>query len=92
MKKSELRQIVREEIKRISLVENKFKEAFYKMDKWMPDDPDLQNEFYEIIGKKNPKKLAEFLEENGDEEGMKRYGLTSATMVNFAKYIIKTEG
>lgn len=43
----------------------------YKIDKWMPADPELQKEFYEIS---DPQELADFLENNADEGELHRFG------------------
>lgn len=45
-----------------------YSEAAYKMDKFMPNVPDLQDEYYEILGSGDVDALEEFLELNADEE------------------------
>ncbi len=63
--KGQLRRIIREEVNRVNRVNRAdrarqlreaagpdYKGAMYSMDRWMPDDPDLMDEFYdaEAIG------------------------------------------
>ena len=46
-------------------------QIIYKMDKWMPDDSELQDEYYEI---KTEEEMVDFLQTNADEDGLRRYG------------------
>ena len=53
------------------LAEGSLETVLYKIDKWMPSEEELQNEFYEIT---DPKELADFFANNADEGVMRRYG------------------
>jgi hypothetical protein len=46
-------------------------QIIYKMDKWMPDDSELQDEYYEI---KTEEEMVDFLQTNADEDALRRYG------------------
>jgi hypothetical protein len=74
-----------------------YAEAHWKMDKFMPDDEDSQNEYYEILDdttllrEEKIKKLISILE-CGDEEIMQHYFPIGGTIEGFAEYIVDTEG
>ena len=74
-----------------------YTEAHWKMDKFMPDDPFLQTEFYEIIDDEEHSKeekieeLINFFNEYADEEIMHRYFPKNGTIEGFATYIIENE-
>ncbi len=46
-------------------------QIIYKMDKWMPDDSDLQDEYYEI---KTEEEMVDFFQTHADEDALRRYG------------------
>lgn len=68
-----------------------YSEAAYKMDKFMPDVPDLQDEYYEILGSGDVDALEEFLELNADEEILYRYMPRGGTIRGLANYMIENE-
>lgn len=61
--------------------------AYNKMDKFMNDDPDAQDEFYDI---EDEDEMAEFLELNIIDDGnFFSYAGKKATYKGFAKYLLK---
>jgi len=69
-----------------------YSEAQWKMDKFMPeDDPDLQDEYYEILDSGNVDALEEFLNTYADEEILYRYMPKGGSIRGFAQYIIGYE-
>jgi len=101
MKKSELRQIIKEEIKSvlegphfdpyIKKMAKSFKETEWKMDKFMPEDEEYQIEYYKILKKKDVKEMTRFLDFNADTVTMRRYMPKGATIEDFAKYLIQKD-
>ena len=68
-----------------------YNEAYFKIDKFMPDDKDIQDEFYKIIDEKKVDELVEFIENNvNDEERMYSYFPENGTILEFANHIIFT--
>lgn len=55
----------------ISLCEGKYDQILWDMDKWLPADRELQNEYYEI---KDPQELADWLENNANEDVLEQRG------------------
>jgi len=68
-----------------------YSEAFYKMDKFMPNEEGLQNEFYDIIENSAPEEVIDelvmFLQEYADIETMEQYFPEGGTIEEFADYI-----
>jgi len=65
----------------------------FNLDKWMPEDWNLQQEFSEIHGSDKPetekiKEMIDFLKEHADQEVMVRYGF-QGNWEYLAKQIIK---
>jgi hypothetical protein len=78
-----------------SMFEPGYAEAEWKMDKFMPDDQELQDEYYEILddptisNKEKYEKIAEFIKYNvQDEERMYSYFPENGTIEEFAKYLV----
>ena len=69
-------------------------EALWKIDKWMPEDTKLQNEFSKIVSKgsseSNITKLVGFFENNMDEEVFVKYA-PNTQLKDFAKYVLKSK-
>jgi len=59
------------------------------MDKFMPDDQDLQDEWYEILQTKNKSELKNFLQGNADLERMSRYMPRGGSISGFVNYLTK---
>ena len=90
--KSKLREMIREEIK--ILKEGDLEDAHWNMDKWMPNERDIMDEFYEILNISNKgkrlKELINFLEEESHEDILYKY-LGRKSIKDLAKHIIKKE-
>ena len=90
--KLKLKEIIREEI--MNLNEGDLDNAYSNMDKWMPNERDIMDEFYEILNISNKskrlKELINFLEEESYEDILYKY-LGRKSIKDLAKYIIKKE-
>lgn len=62
-----------------------------KMDKFMPDDEGLMDEYYELLNAGDENGLIEFFENNADEEKMMRYMPDGGGLNGFVKYLINNE-
>lgn len=80
-----------------SQIEGDYTEAVWKMDKFMPDDFELQAEYYEILDdetmdeEEKVQKLIEFFDSYADEDIMDRYFPEGGTIEGFARYIVDEE-
>lgn len=74
--------------------EGDYGEVYYKIDKYMPDDVELQDEYYDILDDVNLSKeekidaLTEFFENNAEEETFYFYAPENATFRGFAEYVV----
>lgn len=74
-----------------------YSETSWKMDKFMPEDEEVMQEYYDILDDEDKddedkkKELIEFFNNNADEEIMKRYMPKGGSITEFVEYIIKTE-
>lgn len=74
--------------------DDKYSEVYFKMDKFLPDDQELQEEYYDIIDsqisyEEKIQELATFLNEYIDEETFSSYmNDEEFSFSEFAKYII----
>ena len=81
-----------------SSIEGDYAEAQWKMDKFMPDDFDLQSEFYEILDDETKSKeekieeLIEFFGNYADEETAMHYFPKNGTLEGFVEWIVNNEG
>ena len=88
---------VDESVNEASSIEGDYAEAVWKMDKFMPDDFELQEQYYEILDDESKdeeqkiQELTEFFEEFAEEEIMHRYFPKNGTIRGFAKYIVDEE-
>jgi len=80
-----LRQIIREELLKEA---PDYETAAYQMDKWLPNDMDVIEEFQQLEDAQDVKGMAAFLEsEASDEVG--EYGITTSRhFKNLAKHIL----
>jgi len=62
-----------------------FDEVLYKMDKWLPEDPDAMERYYEILNQEGWKEMQEFFIEYGNEDVLQSYGLKSKDMKKLAQ-------
>ena len=69
--------------------EGKIELALNKIEKWMPEDQDVQQEYYDIIDKGNVKEMEEFLDIHADEEVLKTFGIKYKDLGKLAKAAIK---
>jgi len=70
--------------------ENKFKFALADMDVWMPEDPDLQDEYYALQGAGDVEELASFFDEFADHDVLsQRYKINSRDLEKLAKTAIE---
>jgi len=89
---------VDESLNEKSSIEGDYAEAQWKMDKFMPDDFDLQSEFYEILDDETKSKeekieeLIEFFGNYADEETAMHYFPKNGTLEGFVEYIVNNEG
>tara|TARA_R110001592_G_scaffold192795_5_gene439762 strand:+ start:15794 stop:17158 length:1365 start_codon:yes stop_codon:yes gene_type:complete len=65
--------------------ESKIDVALNKMDKWLPEDPEAMERYYEIINQESWKDMKEFFIEYGNEDVLQSYGLNSNDMNKLAK-------
>ncbi len=66
-----------------------YSEASWNMDKFMYDDPDVQDDFYEILYRKDIEELEEFLHNNiQDEDRFHSYISENGTVKGFAQWLI----
>ena len=66
-----------------------YSEASWNMDKFMYDDPDVQEDFYEILYRKDLEELTEFIQENiQDEDRFHSYVSDNGTVRGFAQWLI----
>lgn len=75
------------------LNEDDFRTILYKIDKWMPSDSELQDQFDALVNQKeilqvDIEELANFLYVNSDEEVLKKYGFRG-NWQSLANYIIQ---
>ena len=70
--------------------EGDYSEALEKMDKFMPEDFELQREYYQIVDSEDVDKLVEFLETYADDR-VYRYLPRRGTIRGFAEYIIEKD-
>ena len=69
--------------------EGKIELALNKIEKWMPEDQDVQQEYYDIIDKGNVKGMEEFLDIHADEEVLKTFGIKYKDLGKLAKAAIE---
>ena len=80
-----------------NIVKDDFAEVVWKMDKWMPEDEELQNEYYSILddpGLDHDEKVQQiqhFIEENADEYSLFKYMSRQNSIQELAKYIVDSE-
>ena len=65
--------------------ESKIDVALNKMDKWLPEDPEAMERYYEIINQESWKEMEEFFIERGNEDILQSYGLQMKDMKKLAK-------
>lgn len=65
-----------------------YEELEHKMDKFMPDDPDLQDEYYDMLDKHDEEGLVAFFHEWSDSDAVRRYAGKGATVEGFVKYLL----
>jgi len=64
-------------------------EARWKMDKFMPDSAELQDEFHELVENRDTDSMEEFLQTWADEETLFRYLPKGATLREFAEFLTR---
>lgn len=84
---------VKKPIKKVSKID--YSEVVWKMDKWMPDDADIQDEYYDILDDtkvpfaKKVSELYDFISQVADEEAMHHYMPKGGTLKGLAEYLAK---
>lgn len=68
-----------------------YSEAWHKIEKFMPEDPEIQDEYYEILGEKDVVGLEEFINTHAVEDIMQGYFPKNGTVKEFAEYLIENE-
>lgn len=69
-----------------------YSETSWKMDKFMPDESEIQDEYYEILGQQGGDKeaqLEDFFETNADEDSLNNYLPEDGTLRGFCEYLVK---
>jgi hypothetical protein len=66
----------------------KIEKALYNIDKWMPEDFELQREYYQLINDKDQKGMEEFLDMYADQDRLMRYGIQYEDLGKLAEAII----
>jgi len=69
--------------------EGKIELALSKIEKWMPEDQDVQEEFFDIINQGDVEGMEEFLDMYADEEVLKTYGIKYKDLGKLAKAAIE---
>lgn len=69
--------------------EEQLREAQWKMDKYMPEEAELQDEFHELVENKDTDSMEEFLQTWADEETLFRYLPKGATLREFAEFLTR---
>jgi len=67
---------------------SKIEKALYNIDKWMPEDFELQNEYYQLINAKDQKGMEQFLDMYADQDRLMRYGIKYEDLGELSKAII----
>jgi hypothetical protein len=67
--------------------ESDLDETVFKMDKWMPAETDVQDEYYDILENGDVGELEGFLEMHSDEEMLNRYLPKGAKLEDLATHI-----
>jgi hypothetical protein len=70
------------------MTNDKIKKALYNIDKWMPEDFELQREYYQLINDKDQKGMEEFLDMYADQDRLMRYGIQYEDLGKLAEAII----
>jgi hypothetical protein len=70
-----------------------YSEAEFKMDKYMPEDENAQNEYYEILDSEQSREekvasLTMFFYDNADESVLRDYFPEGGTVEEFAEYLM----
>jgi len=68
--------------------EDKFKMALADMEDWMPEDPELQDEYYAIQGGGDADELASFFDMYADTDALQQYGIKYQDLKKLAKTAI----
>ncbi len=69
--------------------EDKFNDALFNMEDWMPDDPQLQDEYYEILGSGDVRELEDFFNTYADDDVLNlRYRVTQKDLKKLAQKAI----
>jgi hypothetical protein len=66
----------------------KIEKALYNIDKWMPEDFELQREYYQLINDKDQKGMEEFLDMYADQDRLMRYGIQYEDLGKLSEAII----
>jgi len=75
----------------LEMIESKkidYSDLHYKMEKYMPDDPKIQDEFYQIINDNNVDDLIDFINDNADDS-IYDYMPKNGSIKGFANYIMR---
>ena len=68
--------------------EDKFKMALGDIEDWMPDDMELQDEYYELLGAEDIDGLTSFFDEFADGDVLQQYGIKYQDLKKLAKTAI----
>lgn len=72
-----------------------YDELIYKMDKWMPDDENLQDEYYAILNNGIENNMIDFIWNNADYDQLQRYysenNEEELDITDFAIYIYNSQ-
>lgn len=68
--------------------EDKFRMALGDMEDWMPDDEELQDEYYALTGSGDIEGLMSFFDEYADTDKLQQYGIKYADLKKLAKTAI----
>jgi hypothetical protein len=71
--------------------EDKFKDALWNMEDWMPDDMELQDEYYELLGAEDIDGLTSFFDEFADGDALQQYGIKYQDLKKLAKTAINQQ-
>lgn len=69
--------------------EDKIQNALDNIDKWMPEDSELQDEYYQLIRAKDEKGMEKFLDMYADEDRLMKYGIKFQDLGKLVKLILK---
>jgi hypothetical protein len=67
-----------------------YDDVIFKMDKYLPDDEELQNDYYDLIDEKDKKGLIDFFNTEADMDRMHKYMPKNGTLEDLVDSLVKS--